>query len=84
VNDPFYLTMVMVEICISNTLFVPNSPIWLLSPQQVTQQTQKVLDGFYMQANTVRLLFDGHSRTVLLDSTSNLPMSTSHSSQNQI
>jgi hypothetical protein len=36
---------VMVYLYIRNTLFVPNYPIQLLSPQQAAQQTQKASDG---------------------------------------
>ncbi len=64
----------IVDLYVRNTLYVLNCPIRLLSPQQIAQQTQRASDGFYMQAKTWKLMFDGHIRTVLLDQTSNLPI----------
>jgi hypothetical protein len=59
---------------IRNALYVPTCPMNLLSPQQLAQQTRCSGDGFNALANIGCLKFAGHSRTVLLEPSSNLPI----------
>jgi hypothetical protein len=65
---------VEVDLHIHHSLYVPQCPMNLLSPQHLAQQTKRTTDGFSVFANVGILKFGGHTRTVLLDRASNLPI----------
>jgi hypothetical protein len=63
-----------VALHIMQALYVPACPMNLLSPQHLAQQTKGFQDGFKISSSTGTLTFSGHTRTVLLDRQSNLPI----------
>jgi hypothetical protein len=64
---------VKVDLYTHHSLYVPQYPMSLLSPQHLAQQTKRANDGFSVFTNVGILKFCGHTRTVLLDRASNLP-----------
>jgi hypothetical protein len=65
---------VAVALRITQALYVPACPMNLLSSQHLAQQTKGLQDGFKISSSTGTLTFSGHTRTVLLDRQSNLPI----------
>jgi hypothetical protein len=63
-----------VELHITQALYVPACLMNLLSPQHLAQQTKGIQNGFKISLSTGTLTFFGHTRTVLLDRQSNLPI----------
>jgi len=64
----------MIDLHIHHSLYVPQCLMNLLSPQHLAQQTKRANDGFSVLANVGILKFGSHTRSVLLDRASNLPI----------
>ncbi len=63
-----------VIIHLPNSLYVPDAPMCLLSPQHMAKYTKHELDGFHSKENFSVLTFSGHQRTIHYNSTNNLPI----------
>jgi hypothetical protein len=67
-----------VTLYVHNSLYVPEAPMCLLSPQAVIQQTQKPSDGFQISADKGVFTFDSHQKTVYYNSSTNKNLYSSH------
>jgi hypothetical protein len=63
-----------VTIHLHNSLYVRDTPMCLLSPQHMAQNTNNVSDGFLSQGKFAVLTFSGHQRTIHYNSSNNLPI----------
>jgi hypothetical protein len=63
-----------VTINLHNSLYVPETPMCLLSPQHMAQQTISERDGFNSKGKHGVLTFAGHKRTIHYNSSNNLPI----------
>jgi len=63
-----------IDLYIHNALYVPHTPMALLCPQQLAQQTQLSGDGFNALSKHGIFTFAGHKRTIPYDTTSRLPI----------
>jgi hypothetical protein len=63
-----------VTIHLHNSLYVPDTPMCLLSPQHMAQQTTNDSDGFNSKGKFGTLTFAGHIRTIHYNSSNNLPI----------
>jgi hypothetical protein len=63
-----------IDLYIKDALYVPKSPMGLLCPQQIAQQTGKSGDGFNALAEAGLLTIDGYTKTIPYDSASRLPI----------
>jgi hypothetical protein len=63
-----------ITIHLHNTLYVPEAPMCLLSPQHMAQQTTSNIDGFHSMGKFGILTFSGFKRTIHYNATNNLPI----------
>jgi hypothetical protein len=63
-----------VTLHLHNILYVPEAPMSLLSPQHMAQKTSSNSDGFTSKGSFGVLTFGGFHRTILYNSTNNLPI----------
>ncbi len=63
-----------ITIFLPNSLYVPQAPMCLLSPQHMAQNTNSENDGFLCCGTSSVLTFSGFRRTILYNSTNNLPI----------
>jgi hypothetical protein len=59
---------------IHDSLYVPSTPMCLLSPQTIAQQTNHPLDGFHAKGSTGTFTFSGFHKTIFYNSKNNLPI----------
>jgi hypothetical protein len=57
-----------------NSLYIPDAPMCLLSPQHMVQQAKIESDGFHCKGAFGVLTFGGFQRTIPYNSTNNLPI----------
>jgi hypothetical protein len=57
-----------------DSLYVPSTPMCLLSPQQLLQQTNNIDDGFNIQNKYGTLRFSGHTKTIYYNKNNSLPI----------
>ena len=63
-----------VSIIINDAIHVPTLEIRLISIQQIAQQSNDPLAGCHILANNLTLQWDGHTKTIPYNKTSNLPI----------
>jgi hypothetical protein len=63
-----------ITILLPNSLYVPQAPMCLLSPQHMAQHTNSPNDGFLCRGNLSVLTFSGFCHTILYNSMNNLPI----------
>jgi hypothetical protein len=63
-----------ITIFLPNSLFVPQAPMCLLSPQHMAQNTNSENDGFLCRGTSSVLTFSRFCCTILYNSTNNLPI----------
>jgi hypothetical protein len=63
-----------VSLYVHNSLYVPDAPMCLLSPQSVCQQTKLPSDGFQIYADKGVFTFAGYQKTIHYNQTNNLPI----------
>jgi hypothetical protein len=63
-----------INLLIHNSLYVPQAPMCLLSPQSVAQQTNNKNDGFHVHYQHGIFTFASFKKTIFYNSTSNLPI----------
>ena len=64
----------IIPIIIKDTLYVPDLPVRLISPQQLAKQSTNLDDECSLRPDRVKLVHNGHTFSIPYHSTSNLPI----------